>query len=379
MTWCRSATRSCGASAIAARCVPAECFFAQSNAVKGEFPVHEALDRLVANTGLLVLKDERSGAIMISRGLAPGARDSLSRSTTKPPNGTEEPAKTMKRRTLAAVLGSWLALASDPALAQSTSTTGSATAQSSGVIEGRVFNATTGEYVRNAEIRLQGSNRTTYSEDGGRYRLVNVPAGEATIAVSYAGYPAVNATVSVAGGQAITRDFELGTAPAQPAAGEALKLGQYVVSAEREGNAKAIMQQRRNMNITTSVASDIFGDVAEGNVGEFLKFLPGVDVEYVDAESRGRPRAVACEPAQRVDQIAAFEFVQRRQVCERMRACLSWWGRGNRQIDGFDHAGNRSDEGFHDELQSHAMSGWTTRRRHAPSTGDTCGSPALNG
>jgi iron complex outermembrane receptor protein len=47
------------------------------------------------------------------------------------------------------------------------------------------------------------------------------------------------------------------------------------------------MEQRRNMNISTSVAADTFGDVTEGNVGEFLKFLPGVEVEYVDGISRG--------------------------------------------------------------------------------------------
>jgi hypothetical protein len=47
------------------------------------------------------------------------------------------------------------------------------------------------------------------------------------------------------------------------------------------------MEQKKNMNITTSVASDIFGDVTDGNVGEFLKYLPGVDVDYVESETRG--------------------------------------------------------------------------------------------
>jgi hypothetical protein len=72
-------------------------------------------------------------------------------------------------------------------------------------------------------------------------------------------------------------------------------MGEFVVSSEREGNAKAIIEQRRNMNVTTSVASDVYGDVAEGNVGEFLKFLPGVDLEYVDAETRG-PRLGGLDP-----------------------------------------------------------------------------------
>jgi iron complex outermembrane receptor protein len=47
------------------------------------------------------------------------------------------------------------------------------------------------------------------------------------------------------------------------------------------------MEQRRNMDITTSVSSDIFGDVTDGNVGEFLKYLPGVDLDYVESEARG--------------------------------------------------------------------------------------------
>ncbi len=41
------------------------------------------------------------------------------------------------------------------------------------------------------------------------------------------------------------------------------------------------------MDISTSVSSDIFGDVTDGNVGEFLKYLPGVDLDYVESEARG--------------------------------------------------------------------------------------------
>ncbi|WP_414663194.1 TonB-dependent receptor domain-containing protein [Horticoccus sp. 23ND18S-11] len=158
-----------------------------------------------------------------------------------------------------------------------------------GVVQGRVFNPATGEYVRNAEIRLQGTQRIAYSEEGGVYQLDNVPAGNATLQVTFSGYQTATATVAVTPGAAATRDFELVSALAPGRAGgdEVLKLGAFVVSTDREGNAKAIMEQRRNMNISTSVAADSFGDVTEGNVGEFLKFLPGVDVEYVDGISRG--------------------------------------------------------------------------------------------
>ena len=156
-----------------------------------------------------------------------------------------------------------------------------------GRIEGRVFNPATGEYVRHAEVRVEGTNNVTYSEEGGYYRLDNIAAGDAQVQVAFSGYQTATASVAVPAGGVATRDFEIVSALAPRASDEILKLGAFVVSTDREGNAKAIMEQRRNMNISTSVAADTYGDVTEGNVGEFLKFLPGVDVEYVDGISRG--------------------------------------------------------------------------------------------
>jgi hypothetical protein len=157
-----------------------------------------------------------------------------------------------------------------------------------GRVVGRVFNPGTGEYVRNAEIRVQGTQNTVYSEEGGVYQLDNVPAGSATLEVAFSGYQTARAAVTVTAGAAVTRDFELvSTLPKPAGKDEVVLISKFVVTTEREGNAKAIMEQRRNMNISTSVAADSFGDGSEGNVGEFLKFLPGVDVEYVDGVSRG--------------------------------------------------------------------------------------------
>ncbi|MBL9200508.1 MAG: TonB-dependent receptor, partial [Opitutaceae bacterium] len=79
------------------------------------------------------------------------------------------------------------------------------------------------------------------------------------------------------------------------AAGGVQKLDAFVVRSEREGNAKALMEQRRSMNLTNSLSSDVFGDVAEGSVGEFLKNVPGVDVDYVGPDARG-PRLRGLDP-----------------------------------------------------------------------------------
>ena len=55
--------------------------------------------------------------------------------------------------------------------------TSSAHAQTSGTgtLSGRVFNPATNEYVRNAEIQVEGTNLTTYSRDDGSYVLPACP------------------------------------------------------------------------------------------------------------------------------------------------------------------------------------------------------------
>ena len=161
----------------------------------------------------------------------------------------------------------------------------SAQVQGPGTVQGRIFNPATGEYVRNAVIRTDGGT-TAVSGSGGEYRLFPVGPGTATLSVTYTGYQTVSAQVTVAPGATVARDFELVSTLAAPGTGEAVKLDAFVVASQREGAAKAIMDQRNSMNVTNTVASDSFGDNAEGNVGEFLKHLPGVELETFFGEVR---------------------------------------------------------------------------------------------
>ncbi len=164
-----------------------------------------------------------------------------------------------------------------PAHAQPTAT---------GSITGRVFNPSTSEYLRNARITVVESQQTTISGAGGEFTLSAVPAGKVTLAVDYTGYRAASATLTVPAGGSVAHEFNLISTLQRAAADGTVKLDAFTVSTEREGSAKAIMDQRRNMNITNTVASDSFGDNAEGNVGEFLKHLPGVELDLFYGEVR---------------------------------------------------------------------------------------------
>jgi TonB-dependent receptor len=158
-------------------------------------------------------------------------------------------------------------------------------AQGTGAITGRVFNPATGEYIRNVEIRIEGTPQIATSEAGGYYRLANAPAGEVTLTATYTGHTTVTAKVNVTAGETATHDFELAPTAATRT-DEVVKLGEFVVSSEREGQAKVVSEQKQAMNAKFVVASDNFGDIAEGNIGEFLKFMPGITLDYVETDTR---------------------------------------------------------------------------------------------
>lgn len=151
-----------------------------------------------------------------------------------------------------------------------------------GIITGQVSNAATRQYLGNAEVRVVGTDLVAITTVGGRYVLTGVPAGEVRVAVSYTGLDTAEQTVTVTAGQSTTVDFGLTTGRY----GDVVTLDTFVVSSAREGNAKAIAEQRQALNVKTVIASDAFGDVPEMNLGEFLKLLPGITVDYVEADVR---------------------------------------------------------------------------------------------
>jgi len=156
-------------------------------------------------------------------------------------------------------------------------------AQSTGTVTGRVLNANTGQYLRNATISVKGTALTTVSEDSGSFLLGGVPAGTAELQVSYLGLESQTIQVTVPAGHVIRQDVTLGRAPM---GSEVVKLDSFVVTTAREGNAKAILDQRNAENMKKVIASDVFGKVPENNVGEFLKMMPGVTPDFVEADVR---------------------------------------------------------------------------------------------
>lgn len=147
-----------------------------------------------------------------------------------------------------------------------------------GTISGQVLEPATGEYLRNAIIRLNGRQVATSGERG-EYRIHNAPAGTVELSVEFTGYTAETVTVNVTAGATVQQDVELRSSLLPAAADEELDAVQVV--GIREGDARAIMEQRASMNIVNTLSADSFGEIGDGNPAEFLKYMPGVDFDVV--------------------------------------------------------------------------------------------------
>lgn len=163
-----------------------------------------------------------------------------------------------------------------------------ATRSSGGTVSGRVQNVVTGNYLAKARVAVKGTDLVTYTDDFGNYRLVGVPAGPVTLEVFYTDLDAQEVVVSLTSGGSVAQDVGL-TSKARYGATDVVKLDAFTVAQNRETDAAAIAvnEQRFAPNIKNVMATDELGDVLGSNVGEFLKFMPGMTAEYSEVEIVG--------------------------------------------------------------------------------------------
>lgn len=216
----------------------------RTNAVQGELTPIDALQRMLAGTALAVVHDEKTGSLGVKRTNDPNAERAAPRTTSSDrPNQTEN------------------------------------SEAGQGSIEGRISSATNGQYLNRVRVSIDALRLETFTDQYGHYRLPQVPAGDLAVRVYYTGFPAEVHAVTVPAGGRVHRDFIL--RPANDDAGETtVRLDAFTVAATRDMAASdvAVNEQRFAQNIKSVVSTDSFGDIAEGNVGEFVKFLPGVNV-----------------------------------------------------------------------------------------------------
>ena len=147
-----------------------------------------------------------------------------------------------------------------------------------GSIRGQVSNAATRSNLEGVTIRVIETGRTYRTSRDGSYEIPGLSIGTYTLNVEYPGLDAQTIPVSVETGT-VRRDINLTSG--------VYVLPEFAVAGDREGNAAAIVQQREAVNVQNVVTSDAFGNIAKGNVGNFLKRIPGIagTTDEVDTEN----------------------------------------------------------------------------------------------
>ena len=162
------------------------------------------------------------------------------------------------------------------AAANARSSTRSEGGLSVGSIAGRVNNQSTQAYLEGARIELQPSGLVTLTARDGSYGFSRVATGLHTLSVSYTGLVPQTITLQVEAGSTTFQETALTSA--------VYRLDAFVVSGEREGNARAITDQRNAANVKNVLSSDAFGNVADQNIGTLLLRVPGVAGVPVEGE-----------------------------------------------------------------------------------------------
>lgn len=158
-------------------------------------------------------------------------------------------------------------------------TTTFAYAANNGVIKGKIFDGESGMSLPGATITLNGKGAGAISSINGDFTLLNVPTGENMINVTYMGYKTFEKKVTVKENKSsfieISMESGSNTKDEVMVIGEALK-----------GQAKSLNQQRTNPNLTNIVAADQIGKFPDANVGDAMKRIPGITVQYDQGEAR---------------------------------------------------------------------------------------------
>ncbi len=151
-----------------------------------------------------------------------------------------------------------------------------------GAVQGTVSNAVSGSPLGRAKVAIRGTAQETLTDDDGRFFLRGAPAREIELEVSYLGFVSQTRRVTVRPGGQVAQDFQLSreATDRRGAEDQPIMLDTFQVVAEQtmSGQAVAMNEQRHAANIKNVVSFDELGDRGQENIGDYVRFLPGVTI-----------------------------------------------------------------------------------------------------
>ena len=155
-----------------------------------------------------------------------------------------------------------------------------------GAIHGRVIDNEK-QTLPGASIFIEDLKTGVISDINGFYALPNLKPGTYTIKVTYVGYAPMEMKMTVSGGKTLEKDIVMN---------EGIELQQVEVKGAFQGQRKAVNMQKNGMGVTNVVSADQVGKFPDSNIGDALKRINGINVQYDMGEARfGQVRGTSAD------------------------------------------------------------------------------------
>ncbi|MCE5179701.1 MAG: TonB-dependent receptor [Porphyromonadaceae bacterium] len=145
-----------------------------------------------------------------------------------------------------------------------------------GSLTGRIIDEM-GYVLPGATITIEGTDMGAVSDVNGFFRLNGLRNGTYTVKVSYIGYTPEERSITISNDRTVTLNNVV------------LREGvlmQEVVVTGLNAQHKAMSQQRNNINVSNVISADQVSRFPDSNIGDALKRIPGINVQYDQGEAR---------------------------------------------------------------------------------------------
>ena len=157
---------------------------------------------------------------------------------------------------------------------------------SGGSVSGRVMDAEH-HVLPGATIMIEDLHTGVTSDINGFYELPNLKPGTYVVKISYVGYQPVVSKIVIEDNKSKESNFVLT---------EGLALREVVVDGAFSGQRRAMQMQKNSMGITNVVSADQVGKFPDSNIGDALKRINGINVQYDQGEARfGQVRGTSAD------------------------------------------------------------------------------------
>lgn len=155
-----------------------------------------------------------------------------------------------------------------------------------GSVSGRITD-TEHHVLPGATIMIEDLHTGVTSDINGFYKLPNLKPGTYVVKISYVGYQPVVSKIVIEDNKSKENNFVLT---------EGLALQEVVVDGAFSGQRRAMQMQKNSMGVTNVVSADQVGKFPDSNIGDALKRINGINVQYDQGEARfGQVRGTSAD------------------------------------------------------------------------------------